>query len=125
MKKMFLCLGLLSLLNLPFSWSQETTNIELEADDNPRNSLLWEVSGNGLDEPSYVFGTIHIIGKDDYFFTDKMQAAFDSSELVIFEIKVDDMMNPMSLMSMMGKIMMNDGTSLSDLLTEEEYAMVN
>ncbi|MEM0992880.1 MAG: TraB/GumN family protein, partial [Bacteroidota bacterium] len=35
------------------------------------------------------------------------------------------MMNPMSLMSMMGKIMMNDGTSLSDLLTEEEYAMVN
>ncbi|MDV7395923.1 hypothetical protein RZS08_31315, partial [Arthrospira platensis SPKY1] len=28
------------------------------------NSLLWEISGKGLAQPSYLFGTIHIIGKD-------------------------------------------------------------
>ena len=31
------------------------------------NSLLWEVSGNGLSKPSYVYGTIHMICAGDYF----------------------------------------------------------
>jgi uncharacterized protein YbaP (TraB family) len=26
------------------------------------NSLLWQISGNGLKKPSYLFGTHHLIG---------------------------------------------------------------
>lgn len=37
------------------------------------NSLLWQVSGNGLEEPSYLYGTMHVSSKvafrlDDVFF---------------------------------------------------------
>ena len=125
MKKLLFCLGLLSFVTLPFLSAQDSTTVQSIALDESRNSLLWKVTGNELDVPSYVFGTIHMIGEEDYFFTDKMQAAFDDTKAVVFEIKVDDMMNPMALMSMMDKIMMNGGKSLSDLLTEEEYELVN
>ncbi|MBC8172521.1 MAG: TraB/GumN family protein, partial [Chitinophagales bacterium] len=29
-------------------------------------SLLWEISGNGLTKPSYLFGTVHLIDKKDF-----------------------------------------------------------
>ncbi|MEM9888517.1 MAG: TraB/GumN family protein [Bacteroidota bacterium] len=124
MKKLLLCLGVLSFLSTSFLYAQDS-DIVIEKTDDTKNALLWKVSGNNLNAPSYVFGTIHMIGKEDYFFTPAMQSAFDSSQAVIFEIKVDDMMNPTTLMSMMDKIMMNGGKSLSDLLTEEEYKLVN
>ena len=38
------------------------------------NSLLWEITGNGLEKPSYLYGTMHVSSKvafrlDDVFFT--------------------------------------------------------
>ncbi|HET8964028.1 MAG TPA: hypothetical protein VFM99_09035, partial [Chitinophagales bacterium] len=35
--------------------------------DSKTSSLLWEISGNGLTTPSYLYGTIHIISKEDFF----------------------------------------------------------
>ncbi len=86
-------------------------------------SLLWEISGNGLQQPSYLFGTIHIIPKSDYFWTDIMEEKFNTTEMLVLEI---DMENPMMLMiSMMGSMRMKDGVTLHDLLTDEEYKAVN
>jgi uncharacterized protein YbaP (TraB family) len=28
---------------------------------NNNNTLLWKISGNGLEKPSYLFGTIHML----------------------------------------------------------------
>ena len=33
------------------------------------NSVLWEISGNGLQSPSYLFGTIHLIPEKEYLFS--------------------------------------------------------
>ncbi|WP_281309441.1 TraB/GumN family protein [Flavobacterium flavigenum] len=55
------------------------------------NSLLWEVSGNGLSKPSYLYGTIHMICSSDYFLSDKTKKAFEASEKLVLEI---DMSNP-------------------------------
>jgi uncharacterized protein YbaP (TraB family) len=35
----------------------------------PEESLLWKIEGKGLSKPSYLFGTIHLIPEDKYFFT--------------------------------------------------------
>lgn len=120
MKKLLLLCSLFSIISSQFLTAQSETAVQ----DTSRQSLLWKVTGNGLEMPSYVFGTIHMIGKDDYFFTDEMQKALEESEEVVFEIKMDDMMNLGSQMSMMGKIFMKDGTTLKDLLEEEEYDLV-
>ncbi|OXG00283.1 hypothetical protein BC749_101327 [Flavobacterium araucananum] len=54
------------------------------------NSLLWEVSGNGLSKPSYLYGTIHMICSGDYFLSEKAKKAFDSSDKLVLEINFSD-----------------------------------
>lgn len=49
------------------------------------NSILWQISGNGLKQPSYLFGTIHMIPKKDYFFTPKMNEVFLSCNALLIE----------------------------------------
>ena len=88
------------------------------------NSLLWAISGNGLKDTSYLYGTIHLIAKDDFFLTDKTKEAFDKSQKVTFEINMEDMMDMGAQMGLMMKAFMNDGTTLSDLLEEDRYKEV-
>ena len=54
------------------------------------NSLLWEVSGNGLSKPSYLYGTIHMICGGDYFLSEKTKKAFESSNKLVLEINFAD-----------------------------------
>lgn len=62
----------------------QTKSVKLE------NSLLWEVSGNGLSKPSYLYGTIHSICPTDYFLTEKTKNAFQKSDKLIVEINFSD-----------------------------------
>lgn len=62
----------------------QTKSLKLE------NSLLWEVSGNGLSKPSYLYGTIHSICPTDYFLTEKTKKAFQKSDKLIIEINFSD-----------------------------------
>jgi uncharacterized protein YbaP (TraB family) len=54
------------------------------------NSLLWEVSGNGLAKPSYLYGTIHMICSEDYFLSEKTKKAFAASDKLVLEINLSD-----------------------------------
>jgi uncharacterized protein len=38
----------------------------LSAQQSGPKTVFWEISGNGVQSPSYLFGTIHIIPKDDF-----------------------------------------------------------
>lgn len=89
------------------------------------NSLLWEISGNGLETSSYLYGTIHIIGKDDFFLTDPTVAAFNKSKKVVFEINMEEMNNPLIMFSMLKNLTMPEGVTLKTLLTSEDYKFVH
>lgn len=110
MKKVIFSL-LLFLLTYPFS-----TNAQ---DD---NSLLWRISGNGMRQPSYLFGTIHLICPDDYIWTDKMQRSLDSSTEVCFELDLDD---PSLLMQVAMGMTAESETKLSDFFTPEDYELLS
>lgn len=88
-------------------------------------SLLWEVTGKGLEAPSYVYGTIHMIDKKDFFFTDPTTAAMNKADQFAFEIDLEQMNDIGAMMPLMMKAFMRGDTSLSDLLTDEEYQMVS
>lgn len=66
--------------------------VKTQAQTSPKleNSLLWEVSGNGLSKPSYLYGTIHMICSSDYFLTDKTKKALESAEKLVLEINFSD-----------------------------------
>lgn len=52
-------------------------------------SLLWEISGNGLSKPSYLFGTYHIL-RDSYLKHDSLtRQQFDKAEGVVVEMVFD------------------------------------
>ena len=44
------------------------------------HSLLWQISGNGLSKPSYLYGTIHMISRDDYFLGKNVSKKLGKSE---------------------------------------------
>ena len=89
------------------------------------NSLLWEISGKGLEKPSYLYGTIHIIGKDDFFLTDPTVTSFNKSEKVVFEIDMEEMNNPFIMFSLLKNLTMPEGITLETLLTPEDYKFVH
>ena len=89
------------------------------------NALLWEINGPGISKPSYIYGTIHIIDAKDYFLPKGTMTSIDAANKVVFEVNMEEMSDMSSMMGMMSKVMMKDGKSLKDLVTEEEYELVS
>ncbi len=89
------------------------------------HALLWKIEMPGQSQPSYLFGTIHMIPKEDYFLPSGLDEAFDKSKQVVFEIDLDEMSDMGSMMGMLSNLMMKDGTTLQDLLTPQEYTEVS
>jgi hypothetical protein len=84
-------------------------------------SLLWEISGNGLAKPSYLYGTIHMICKDDAALGDSLVAAIAGSDRVYFEVDMD---NLMEMLTALKDFKMKNDTTLADLLSKEDYEKV-
>lgn len=84
MKNLFISVIAIIVLFFNGSTQAQTKSPKLE------NSLLWEVSGNGLSKPSYVYGTIHAICPTDYFLAEKTKNAFQKSDKLILEINLSD-----------------------------------
>jgi hypothetical protein len=85
------------------------------------NTLLWKVSGNGLEKPSYLFGTMHILCKEDASVGDNLVNAIKDCDKVYFELDMDNLVDMLGAMT---KMKMKDDTTLRDLMSEEEYQKV-
>lgn len=85
---------------------------------NTEKSLLWRVSGNGLSTPSYLFGTIHIICKEDFFWTEAMDRSLKECKRLCYELNITD---PTLQMKVAMGMMNRDGTPLKELLGEDYY----
>lgn len=110
--KKFLTLGLFGILCITAT-SQTTPD--------PK-TLLWKISGNGLEKPSYLFGTIHMICNDGGLsISDSLKSAIRNADQVYLELDMDNMFE---LMNVVTKMKMNGDTTLADLLSPEEYRKV-
>lgn len=104
-------------------WSQKDTDISYAPTDQEK-ALLWEVTGQDLTASSFVYGTIHMIDKSDFFLTESTKEALSKTDKITFEINMEDMNNFAALMPVMMKMFMADGKTLKDLYTAEEYELV-
>ena len=52
-------------------------------------SLFWEITGNGLQKPSYLFGTMHVSNKMVFHLSDSFYLAIKSVEAVALELNPD------------------------------------
>ena len=86
------------------------------------SSLLWKIEGNGLAKPSYLYGTIHLICPDDFFFTEATQKVLDEVEHIAMEIDLSDP----QMMTKMQQLSLNPGMkNFSEDLTEEDAKVLN
>jgi hypothetical protein len=83
-------------------------------------SICWEISGNGLKQPSYLFGTFHLLNDSYLHRLSKWKNKFKNSKSVMVEMVVDSS----KMANIMGKMMSKD-TTLDQLLTKEEYDMTS
>jgi uncharacterized protein len=60
------------------------------AAENEENSLLWKISGNGLEQESYLFGTIHLICQDRFKMEERILNALNKSKKIALEIDMSD-----------------------------------
>ncbi len=84
-------------------------------------TLLWEISGNGLSQPSFLFGTFHLLCKEDINFSKQLLQAIKTSNEMYMELDMDD---PSTLLSGMLFMNMKDGKKLEDLYSPEEFQRV-
>jgi len=116
--KLICVLGLLlSVTNL-----SAQSNIGALKEDNNNNTLLWEISGNGLQAPSYLFGTFHLLCKDDIQFSAALKQAVINSGEVYLELDMDD---PSTIMGALMLMNMKNGKKLKDLYTTEQYKRIS
>ncbi len=58
-----------------------TCAIQVKAqDDNIQNAVLWEVTGNGIESPSYIYGIINFLPKDKYKVPRKVKQKIEDCE---------------------------------------------
>lgn len=89
---------------------------------NANAQLFWKVSGNGLSKPSYLFGTHHLIEKERIPDFDKIAAVVLQADVVVGEM---DMSNMLGMQIKMVKACIMKDTTMHDLLTQDEYALVD
>lgn len=90
-----------------------------------KSSLLWEITREGVQDTSYLFGTIHLIPKKHFFVPYGLKEAFEKSSVVYFEIDMADMSDMGAQMALLPKMMMQNDTTLKDLYTQEEMVEVS
>lgn len=84
------------------------------------NSLLWKISGKGLSQPSYLYGTIHITC--DATLDKSVHNALNATKQLYLELDMDD---PALQTEMMGGMMMKDGKKISEMVSAEDFEAIN
>ncbi|MEA5426864.1 TraB/GumN family protein [Arcicella lustrica] len=85
-------------------------------------SVLWIVEGNGLEKPSYIFGSVHEMCQHNFKWDIKIERAMKITKRVCFEIDIN---NIFELFRQKRIEKMPDGYSLKDFYSEEDYELVS
>lgn len=85
-------------------------------------SLLWKITGNGIKEPSYLFGTMHTADPRVVELGNKLAGNyFKSAKAYAMELDPDEAFN----MNMFDKLMMGNGYSLAKMIPKKEYGLLD
>lgn len=68
-----------------------------------KNSLLWEISGNGLEQSSYLYGTMHVSKRIAFRLDDVFYQALDQSEIIALESDPDTWLDSDMMSGSMGQ----------------------
>jgi uncharacterized protein YbaP (TraB family) len=104
------CMGLLLLAGYYAGFAQK-----------PASSLLWEIRGKGISQPSYLFGTFHLICRSDFPISETLKSRLAATKQFYGELAMDD---PNKIAMELGMKMLMPDRTLQSLLPAGEYEIV-
>ena len=87
--------------------------------------ILYRISGNGLETPSYIVGTYHLAPASFADSIPGMKTAIEGTQQVCGELDMMDAFKPENAARLMQSQMLPEGTTLSSLLTSEQLERLN
>lgn len=87
------------------------------------NSVLWKISGKGLQQPSYLFGTIHAVPADRFFINDSIKKYVNKSAIVVLEANVDVSLKEQ--LEMAKKMILPGGRTIKDYMSAAVYSQLH
>jgi uncharacterized protein YbaP (TraB family) len=111
MKKYSWAIALISIFNFGFSNSQA--------------QLLYRISGNGLEKPSYIVGTYHLAPASFADSIPGLREAFAATEQVYGEVDMLETLKPENAAKLQAAMMLPEGTTISSLLSKEQMERLN
>ncbi|MBC9934727.1 TraB/GumN family protein [Chitinophaga qingshengii] len=97
-----------------------TTAVHAATPSPTEKALLWKISGNGLDKPSYLFGTFHLLCKDDFMLRENVKEAFSGTAQLVMEANIFD---PAELK--VAQRAVRSDIPQSQRLSKEKYALID
>jgi Uncharacterized protein conserved in bacteria len=85
-------------------------------------ALLYQVSGKDLPQPSYLYGTFHLVCPTDLKITDTIQKAMSETKQLYLEIDFDD---PSLQSNMLQGMMLGGGKTLKDYMKADDFTLLD
>lgn len=92
---------------------------------NANAQLLWKISGNGQEKPSYILGTHHLAPLSIKDSIAGLPQAVDGTAQVYGEVVMTEMTSPEFAQSMQQMMTIAGDTTLQSLFTPEQYELVS
>jgi uncharacterized protein YbaP (TraB family) len=92
---------------------------QLRAQIQNENSIFWEISGKGIQKPSYIFGTHHLHSPKFIEKNERIETALKSIDWVVGEIVIDS--NQLNMAMKLTMMMLMKDNTISNLMKKEDY----
>ena len=87
--------------------------------------LLWQVSGNGCYETSYLFGTLHLETEEFIDSVAGLASAIESVDVIFGELEGNNLTSMSTAFQMMKEATAPRDSTIDKLLSPEDYALVD
>ncbi len=98
------------------------TNAPALAQTTQTKALLWEISGNGLQKPSYLFGTIHAICPENLNISRAVKAKLEQTQRLSLEVDMDA---PNFMVELQQAALLPGDSTLSGSFSEADYKLLS
>ena len=98
---------------------------QLKVSDKKYPSLLWEITGNGIQKPSFLIGTMHVSSKIAFNLPDSFYIALRNTQVVALETNPETWQEDMSKYDLSGYLDYSAGSAYSGYLnTPNEFLSI-
>ena len=85
-----------------------------------QNSILWEISGNGLTVPSYLMGTLKFTGANEFYIPKEVKTSIAKSAMFVIEDPIDHRAQH----ELNKAVHLPEGQTLKNILSPADYESV-